>query len=97
MKCHFFHRQGLGFLLSVILMCSIVIPKQVIAQTTAGNSVFNFLELPYSAKATALGGINISSMGRDLGLAMFNPSLLDKSMQHQLHLRLRHQFHTPLR
>ena len=89
MKCHFFHRQGLGFLLSVILMCSIVIPKQVVAQTTAGNSVFNFLELPYSAKATALGGINISSMGRDLGLAMFNPSLLDKSMQHQLHLSIK--------
>lgn len=89
MKHLFFRRQGLGFFLSIVLMFSILIPKAGISQTTAGNSVFNFLELPYSAKATALGGINISSMGRDLGLAMYNPSLLDKSMQNQLHLSIK--------
>ena len=89
MKHCFFHRQRLGFLLSIILMCSVVSHHAVMAQTTAGNAVFNFLELPYSAKATALGGINISSMGRDLGLAMYNPSLMDGSMQNQLHISIK--------
>ena len=59
------------------------------AQTTAGNAVYNFLELPYSAKATALGGLNISSMGSDLGLAMYNPSLLMPSMDNQLHVSVK--------
>jgi hypothetical protein len=59
------------------------------AQTTAGNATYNFLTLPYSAKATALGGINISSMEADLGLAMYNPALLESSMQYQLHLSVK--------
>ena len=42
----------------------------LLAQSTAGNAVYQFLKLPYSAKATSLGGLNISSIGNDLGLAM---------------------------
>ena len=48
------------------------------------NSVFNFLELPVSAHATALGGNNISLIADDASLIFANPALLssvsDKSL-----------------
>jgi hypothetical protein len=59
------------------------------AQTTAGNSVYSFLQVPYTAKATSLGGINISSMQKDLGLAMFNPALLHESMDGQIQVSVK--------
>ena len=59
------------------------------AQTTAGNAVYNFIELPYSAKITALGGINISSINPDLGLAMYHPALLRPEMENQIHLGIK--------
>ena len=62
------------------------------AQTTAGNASFNFLSLPYSAKATSLGGLNISSMGSDLGLAMYTPSLLTNEMNGQLYVGVKPYF-----
>ena len=41
-----------------------------------GESAFNFLRLPYSSRAAALGGSNISVVDDDLSLAMHNPALL---------------------
>ncbi len=63
--------------------------NSILAQTTAGNAVYNFIELPYSAKITSLGGINISSIGSDLGQAMYNPSLLSPEMENQIHLGIK--------
>jgi hypothetical protein len=62
------------------------------AQTANGSEVYQFLNLPYSAKATSLGGINISSLGSDLGLAMYNPALLDPSMDKTIHLSVKSYF-----
>lgn len=67
------------------------------AQTTAGNAVFQFLQLPYTAKATSLGGINISSIGNeygvnDLGLAMTQPALLTKGMDGNLQVSVKPYF-----
>ena len=62
------------------------------AQQYSANEVYQFLTLPYSAKATALGGINISNLGSDLGLAMYNPALLDSSMDKMLHLSVKSYF-----
>lgn len=49
-----------------------------------GNSVFNFLRIPVSSHAAALGGENISLIEDDITLAMQNPALLscvaDKSL-----------------
>lgn len=66
------------------------------AQTTIGNiggkesnAVYNFLNLPHSAKASALGGINISHIQPDLGLAMYNPALLTPTMDSWLHLSVK--------
>ena len=62
------------------------------AQQSNADEVYHFLTLPYSAKATSLGGINISSLGSDLGLAMYNPALLDPSMDKTLHLSVKSYF-----
>ena len=79
---YFHYLQKLGFFLALF----IVDVNTIKAQTTAGNASFNFLSLPYSAKATSLGGLNISSMGSDLGLAMYTPSLLTNDMNGQLYV-----------
>ncbi len=46
------------------------------ASCQESSSVFNFLNLPYSAHATGLGGHNISIIEDDITLAVQNPSLL---------------------
>lgn len=84
----FYHRrQKLGFFIAFIFIL-IIQGDDTFAQTTAGNAVYNFLQLPYSAKATALGGVNISTKG-DLGLAMFNPALLERDMDGDLHVSVK--------
>jgi hypothetical protein len=87
MKMHL--KQKLGFLFSLNVLLSAFFVTKSLAQTTAGNAAYNFLELPYSAKATALGGLNISSIGSDIGLAMYNPSLLNARMDNELHISVK--------
>ena len=83
MKRYFMPKQG--FLIIALFFSSF----PLWAQNIGGNATYNFLNLPYSAKASALGGMNISSMGNDLGLAMFNPALLNTTMDGDLHLSIR--------
>lgn len=52
----------------------LLIPATILAQ--GGESAFNFLRLPYSSRAAALGGNNISVIEDDLSMAMHNPALL---------------------
>lgn len=52
----------------------LLIPATILAQ--GGESAFNFLRLPYSSRAAALGGSNISVIEDDLSMAMHNPALL---------------------
>ena len=85
---YFHFLQKLGFFMALF----IVNVNAIQAQTTAGNASFNFLSLPYSAKATSLGGLNISSMGSDLGLAMYTPSLLTNEMNGQLYVGVKPYF-----
>ena len=84
--------QKLGVFIVAHFFCF----SNIIAQTTIGNiggresnTVYNFLNLPHSAKATALGGINISRIQPDLGLAMYNPSLLTQQMNSWLHISVK--------
>ncbi len=62
------------------------------AQTTAGNASFSFLSLPTTPKASSLGGINISSLQSDIGLAMHTPSLLTSDMNGQLFVGIKPYF-----
>jgi len=57
---------------------------QLQAQTLGGNTVFNFLRLPSTPELTALGGVNISQISADAGLAFNNPALLTPRMHTQM-------------
>ena len=66
--------------------------NDLFAQSTAGNAVYHFLKLPNSAKATSLGGLNISSIGNDLGLAMTQPALLSTNLDGELQVSVKPYF-----
>jgi hypothetical protein len=70
------------YLLFIFILCC----TQLNAQTLGGNAVFNFLSQPSNAQLSALGGVNISSIGNDVGLAFHNPSLLRATMNQQANL-----------
>lgn len=61
-------RIGLISIFLSVILCS--------SRAQDGTTVFNFLRLPHSAHATALGGENISTIADDLPLAFSNPALL---------------------
>lgn len=56
------------------------------AQTLGGRSAYNFLQLPNTPQLSALGGINISNITNDAGMAFNNPGLLREEMSQQLHV-----------
>ncbi len=83
----------LGFLFASSLFLGALLGNNPLqAQTTAGNAVYQFLKLPYTAKATSLGGLNISSIGNDLGLAMMQPALLTPNMDGDLQVSVKPYF-----
>ncbi len=54
------------------------------AQTLGGNAVFNFVTQPNTAQLSALGGVNVSAIGSDVGMVFHNPSLLRVGMHRQV-------------
>ncbi|MCX8020611.1 MAG: type IX secretion system protein PorQ [Chitinophagaceae bacterium] len=50
------------------------------AQTLGGQSVFQFLKWPGSPQLSALGGVNVSHLSDDAGMAFQNPALLNSAM-----------------
>lgn len=53
------------------------------AQTLGGNAVFNFINQPNTAQVSALGGVNVSNISNDAGMAIQNPALLKSTMHAQ--------------
>ena len=53
-------------------------------QTLGGNTIFNFLNQSNTAQLSALGGINISNIGNDVGMSFQNPALLRPQMNQQV-------------
>jgi len=51
-----------------------------------GNNTFEFLNLPISARVSALGGNLLTARDGDLNVALVNPSLLSDSMDNNLAL-----------
>lgn len=68
-------------ILILLLLCT-----TVRSQTLGGNAVFNFLSQPNAAQLSALGGVNISTIGNDVGMGFSNPALLRASMHEQASL-----------
>ncbi len=56
-----------------------------------GDNIYEFLNLPTSARITALGGKHIAVRDSDLAFAFSNPGVLNKEMHHQL--TFNHSFH----
>ena len=67
-----------------LLMICIFCLSKLPAQTLGGNAVFNFLSQPNTAQLSALGGVNISYIGNDVGMTFNNPSLLRYGMHKQI-------------
>ena len=68
----------------VVLIIGILCWVSVSAQTLGGNTVFNFLAQPNDAQLSSLGGVNISAIGNNLGLAFQDPALLRPAMNGQV-------------
>lgn len=62
----------------------ILIIVQARAQSLGGNAVFSFINQSNNAQLAALGGINVSNISSDVGLAFHNPSLLRSTMHQQI-------------
>ncbi len=67
-----------------LLLAGLLYCLQTNAQTLGGNAVFSFLSQPNTAQLSALGGMNISSIGNDVGMSFHNPSLLRPAMHRQV-------------
>ncbi len=68
----------------LLLLFAGINPLLLDAQLIGGRTVFNFLNLPVSARLTALGGRLISVADDDINLAAANPALLNPLMHNQL-------------
>lgn len=66
-----------------LIIIYIYIPTISFSQTLGGNAVFNFITQPNSAQLAALGGVNVSAISNDVGMAFQTPSLLRKEMDQQ--------------
>ena len=68
----------------IITLFFLIISNTIIAQNLGGNTVFNFLSQPNTAQVSALGGINISNISKDVGMVFQNPALLRTEMHQQI-------------
>ena len=76
--------QKVRILKNILLFGLLAISSGVCAQ--AGATVYNSLNLPYSARHNALGGSNVSTSDGDLGMALNNPALLSQASDKLLSL-----------
>ncbi len=78
--------------LLILLSCITLLSQPSLhGQVTGGQQAFAFLELPVSARLTALGGYLVSARDRDVTLGVGNPALLQADMHGQLSFN--HAFH----
>ena len=60
-----------------LLTISLVLITVVLQAQTGGQTVFNSLSIPSSARIASMGGALPTVRDGDLSLALFNPALLD--------------------
>lgn len=82
-ECHSPSYLRIALRLRIIILL-LLISIRSIAQTLGGNTVFNFLKVPHTPQLTALGGINVSQISNDVGLAFNNPAQLKPQMHSQM-------------
>lgn len=69
----------------VVPVIALALPMASAAQLNSGTS-FRLLDIPSSARASALGGNYIAVRDNDINLGIFNPALLNESMGRQVAL-----------
>jgi hypothetical protein len=74
--------RPLRFLTAVLLLCTLL-PAQA---QLGGTAVFRVLDIPSSARISALGGSPVAVYDNDINLGLFNPALLNASMAKQVAL-----------
>ncbi len=82
MKNRFYH---LGWVIPSLLLWWILSSPGAVAQSQSGR-VYEFINLPSTARITALGGYAVPGIEHDLGMALYYPSLLTGKMPRQLSL-----------
>ena len=80
---------GKCFFICLVFQCLSLLTA---AQTLGGNSAYNFLKLPNTPQLSALGGVNVSNISNDAGMAFNNPSLLRQDMHEQLHVSFNNMY-----
>lgn len=56
----------------------------LVANAEAGKGVYRFLNFPYDAKLTGLGGENVSLQASDVNMAYVNPALLSQDVHNKV-------------
>jgi len=64
-----------------VLLCGL---SNVLYAQIGGRYAFDFLNLSPSARVTALGGVNISTLDDDINMGYQNPALVNDSMHHHM-------------
>jgi hypothetical protein len=75
---------------SLLVACLLLACQGLFAQR-GGERIYEFIHLPISARATALGGSQIAAPVNDYGLSGGNPAMLNASMDKTL--LFQHNFH----
>lgn len=81
-----------GRLLIMFAYSMVLLTSNTVAQTIGGNAAYNFLTVPNTPQLSALGGVNVSAISNDAGLAFNNPSLLRDDMHEQLHVSFNNMY-----
>lgn len=71
--------------IATFLLLSFFISSVAVAQSQSGR-VYEFINLPSTARITAMGGYAVPGLDKDLGMALFYPSLLTSDLSRQLSL-----------
>src|ERR1044072_506053 len=70
----------------VLFFCISLFTSVVSTPQMGGNNTYEFLNLPISARVSALGGNLLTAKDGDLNVALVNPSLLTDSMDNNVAL-----------
>jgi hypothetical protein len=74
-----------AFTIALLCLSGILFSTSSFAQRQSGR-VYEFINLPSTARVTALGGYAVPTLDNDLGMALYYPSLISPGIDNQLSL-----------
>jgi hypothetical protein len=80
----YYHKKYYRYVL-ILLLIGLTFPFSVKGQGQSGR-VYEFLNLPATARITSLGGYAVPGIDNDLGMALYYPSLIGPNLENQLSL-----------